>query len=81
MARAAIPACSGWPDWRGSRWTLTSGLMSNSSAKNSTDSMDDTSAFSSPNGSSIGVRGHLASDSRLSLGGLMVVDGRGGAEQ
>ena len=81
MARAAMPACSWWRDWRGSRWTSTSGFTLNFTAKNSTDSMLDTSAFSSPNSALIGARGRLASVSRVSLGGLMVVDGRGGAEQ
>ena len=79
MARAAMPALS----WRGSNWTLTSGLTSkSSSAMNSTDSIDDTSALHSPNGALIGARVQVAGSSRVSLGGRRDDDdGKGGAEQ
>ena len=73
MARAARPTWSGPSNWRGSTKILISGLRSNSSATNSTDSMELISAFSSPNGASRGTR--------VSLGGRMVDYGRGGAKQ
>ena len=85
MARAAILALSWSPDWRGSSGIFKSGLTSKSSkssATNSTDLFDETSALHSPNGALIGAQGRFASFLRVSLDGRMEDnDGRGGAEQ
>ena len=83
MASAARRAFSVSLCWRGSNGIPYFSLgRSGFSSINSTELIDDdTSALTSPIGALSGARGQLASESLVSRGGWMVVDGRGGAER